>query len=215
LELQRALNEIFDIPIPDEKRLFVIAVQRSVGVLWTIGVGVMLVAVFALNAGVQIAGDAISSELNTNAPLVSIVGGIFSIGLMALIFALIYQTLTISKIPWAAAWVGAGFTAAGFTIAGLGTGFYFSRFGEPTALGISSSIVVLIFLAYLLSSVFLFGAEVSRSYWISVYDRDDGYLLVNLEDETGPVVRQSGVGVSLTALATFLIGLLVGRKRGR
>jgi hypothetical protein len=43
----------------------------------------------------------------------------------------------------------------------------------------------------------------------------DGYLLVNLEDETVPVVRQSGVGVSLTALATFLIGLLVGRKRGR
>lgn len=212
LELQRALNDIFEIPIPEEKRLFVVAIQRSVGVLWTVGIGILLVAVFALNAAVQIAGDAISSWLNTSVPFISVFSALLSIGLMALIFALIFQTLTIQKIPWRAAWVGAGFSAAGFTIAGLGTGIYFRQFGEPTALGISGSIVVLIFLAYLLSSVFLFGAEVSRSYWVSVYDRDQNHLLFSPEPEAESGAGQSAVAVSLTALVTFLIGLVVGRK---
>ncbi len=211
IELQRALNDIFDIPIPEEKRLFVSAIQRSVGVLWTVGIGIMLVVVFALNAGVQIAGDAISSWLGTNLSFISIFSVIISIGLMAVIFALVFQTLTIHKIPWRAAWVGGGFTAAGFTIAGLVTGIYFRQFGQPTALGISGSIVVLIFLANLLSSVFLFGAEVSRSYWLSV-DREQSQLLSKLEPETEPVPGQSPVAISLTALATFLIGLVVGRK---
>ncbi len=212
LELQRALNDIFEIPIPEEKRLLVLAFQRSVGVLWTVGIGILLVAVFALNAVVQIAGDAISSWLNASAPFISVFSVLLSIGLMALIFALIFQTLTINKIPWSAAWVGAGFTAVGFTIAGLGTGIYFRQFGEPTALGISGSIVVLIFLAYLLSSVFLFGAEVSRSYWLSVYDRDQNHLLFSLEPEAESGAGQSAIAISLTALVTFLIGLVLGRK---
>lgn len=213
LELQRALNDIFDIPIPDEKTLSVLVIQRSVGVLWTVGIGILLVGVFALNAAIQIAGDAISSWLNTNLSFISIFSALLSIGLMALIFALIFQTLTLRKIPWRAAWVGGGFTAVGFTIAGFATGIYFSQFGEPTALGISGSIVVLIFLAYLLSSVFLFGAEVSRSYWVLVYDRDQDYLLLDLEEEQDLGLGQSAVGVSATALATFLIGLVVGRRR--
>lgn len=131
---------------------------------------------------------------------------------MTVVFALIFQTLTIQKIPWRAAWVGAGFTSAGFTIAGLGTGIYFRYFGQPTALGISSSIIVLTFLAYLLSSVFLFGAEVSRSYWVSVYEKDLDYLFFSPEPDPDSGPGQSGVVVSLTALATFLIGLIVGRK---
>ncbi|HEY5890119.1 MAG TPA: YihY/virulence factor BrkB family protein [Acidimicrobiia bacterium] len=211
IELQRALNDIFEIPIPDEKRLFVLAIQRSVGVLWTVGIGIMLVVVFALNAAVQIAGEAISSRLGTNLSFISIFSVVLSIGLMALIFALVFQTLTIHKIPWRAAWVGGGFTAAGFTIAGLGTGIYFRQFDQPTALGISSSIVVLIFLAYLLSSVFLFGAEVSRSYWLSG-DRDQSQLLFKPENEAEVVPGHAPVAISMTALATFLIGLIVGRK---
>ena len=211
IELQRALNDIFEIPIPDEKRLLVLAIQRSVGVLWTVGIGIMLVVVFALNAAIQIAGDAISSWLGANFSFIYIISVLVSIGLMAVIFALVFQTLTIHKIPWRAAWVGGGFTAAGFTIAGFGTGLYFRQFGQPTALGISGSIVVLIFLAFLLSSVFLFGAEVSRSYWLWTDGLEQNHLSVKLEPEVATVAGQSRLAISLTALATFLVGLVVGR----
>jgi membrane protein len=213
LELQRALNDIFDVPIPEEKRIFVVAIQRVVGVLWTVGIGIILVGVFTLNALVQIAGEAISSWLNTNTSFVSVVGFLLSIGLMAAIFALVFQTLTLGKIPWRAAWVGGAVASAGFTLSGFATGIYFRNFGTPTALGISGSIVVLVFLAYLLASVFLFGAEVSRSYWVLVWDRDENYLLFSPHSQVQPEPKEEPLRLSLTALSAFLIGLFLGRKR--
>lgn len=211
LELQRALNDIFNVPVPEERRILVLATQRAVGILWTVGAGILLVAVFVLGAALQIAGDAISSWLDTSAPFASVFGSLLSFALMGLVFALVFQTLTLRKLPWKPVFFGAGFTSAAFTLTGLLTGIYFREFGSPTALGISSSIVVIIFLAFLLSSVFLFGAEIARSYWLLVYERDENYLLF-ADPEPASSQQQGNLPLSLTAIATFLLGLLLGRK---
>lgn len=212
LELQRALNDIFDMPLPEEKRLRVLAVQRGVGVLWTVGVGILLIALFAVNAATQIAGDTISRFLDVPEALVSFAGFVVSFAFMVLVFGIIFQTLTIGKIPWKAVWVGAGFTAVAFAIAGFLTGLYFELFEQPTALGVTSSIVVLLFLAYGLSSVFLFGAQVSHSYWELVYDADESHLLFLDEAEPEAAPEESS-GLSMTALAAFVIGFFIGRTR--
>jgi uncharacterized BrkB/YihY/UPF0761 family membrane protein len=100
-----------------------------------------------------------------------------------------------------------------FSIAGYLTGFYFSQFSEPTALGFSGSIVLLLFLAYLLSSVFLFGAEVTQSYQRLVYDADDSHI-VFVDDLSEPRDEsEKSTSLTLTALITFVVGLLVGSRR--
>lgn len=211
LELQRSLNQIFEVPIPFERRIIAGAVQRLVGVLWTVGVGVSLTALFAVNAATQIAGSAISRWLNVPIAFVGALGFVVAFTFMVLMFGLVFQTQTLRKLPWKPVWIGALFTATSFSVAGYLTGVYFVVFSEPTALGVSGSIVILLFLAYLLSSVFLFGAGVTQSYRRLVYERDDSHIFFATEEE-----GQRGDGkappLPVAALIAFLIGLVVGRR---
>ncbi len=212
LELQRSLNQIFEVPIPFERRILAVAVQRLVGVLWTVGIGVSLTALFAVNAATQIAGSAISRWLNIPVAFVGVLGFVVAFTFMVLMFGLVFQTQTLSKLPWKPVWIGALFTATSFSVAGYLTGLYFAVFSAPTALGVSGSIVVLLFLAYLLSSVFLFGAAVTHSYRRLIYDIDDSHIFFA---EAREVKGEGGKAPPLpvAALITFLVGLAVGRRR--
>lgn len=212
LELQRSLNQIFEAPIPFERRILAVAVQRLLGVLWTVGIGVSLTALFVVNAATQIGGSAISRWLNIPIAFVGLLGFVVAFTFMVLMFGLVFQTLTLSKLPWKPVWIGALFTATLFSIAGYLTGFYFAEFSQPTALGFSGSIVILLFLAYLLSSVFLFGAAVTHSYRRLVYDRDDSHIFFPHELDK-PAAAGKAPPLPVAALLTFLIGLVVGRRR--
>ena len=212
LELQRSLNQIFEVPVPQERRLVAGALQRLVGVLWTVGIGISITALFAVNAATQIAGSVISRWLNIPIAFVGVLGFVVAFTFMVLMFGLVFQTLTMGKLPWKPVWVGAFFTATLFSIVGYLTGFYFSQFGEPTALGVSSSIVILLFLAYLLSSVFLFGAGVTQSYRRLVFESGDSHIF--FADELGQQAREGKAPpLPVAALITFLIGLVVGSRR--
>jgi membrane protein len=212
-ELQRSLNDIFDMPLPEEKRVMVVVGQRAVGILWTLGVGLLLIGLFVINAAAQFASENISRVLELPTGTISFSGFVVSFVLLAVTFALVFQTLTIGKIPWKAVRVGAAFTAVAFAVAGLVTGLYFELFGEPTALGVSSSIVVLLFLANALSSVFMFGAQISHSYWVLVYDADESHLLFLDEAEAAVSSSVDPPAVSIAAIAAFLVGVFVGRVR--
>lgn len=212
LELQRSLNQIFEVPIPFERRILAVGVQRLVGVLWTVGIGVSLTALFVVNAATQIAGSAISRWLNIPIAFVGLLGFVVAFTFMVLMFGLVFQTQTLSKLPWKPVWVGAFFTATLFSIAGYLTGFYFAEVSEPTALGFSGSIVILLFLAYLLSSVFLFGAAVTQSYRRLVYERDDDHIFFADEREESAAGTRAPP-LPVTALITFLIGLIAGWRR--
>ncbi|MGF1617924.1 MAG: YihY/virulence factor BrkB family protein [Acidimicrobiia bacterium] len=214
LELQRSLNQIFEIPIPFEGPILAVAVQRLVGVLWTVGIGISLTALFAVNAATQIAGSAISRWLNMPIAFVGLLGFVVAFTFMILMFGLVFQTLTLSKLPWKPVWVGAVFTATSFSVAGYLTGFYFAVFSEPTALGVSGSIVILLFLAYLLSSVFLYGAVVTQSYRRLVYERDDSHIFFT-DGREGPVREGKAPPLPVAALITFLIGLIAGWRRSK
>lgn len=216
LELQRDLNEIFEIRLPTEKRWMVVLAQRGIGFLWTVGIGIILIALFAVNTAAQVAGDALASWLNTSPEFLGFLGFLVSFAFMALMFGVVFQTLTIAKIPWRPVWIGALFTATVFTAAGYLTGVYFNLIGEPSALGVAGSIVLLLFLAYLLSSVFLLGAQVAHSYWRLVYGPDQDHLLFLDDDPRTESDEPGPMALSMTAVATFLVGLLVGsRNRNR
>lgn len=214
LELQRDLNEIFDVPGPEEKRFLVVLMQRGIGMLWTLGFGLALVALFSANAAVQLAGDAISQALNTPGFLVSIVSYLVTFLFTIVMFGLVFQTLTRTRLPWRPVWIGALITATLFTLTGYLTGVYFKVQGQPTALGFAGSVVVLLFLAYLLSAVFLFGAQITNSYLKLVYVTDEDYMIFSEIEDDGEAKQTSSLPAG--AIAAFLVGLAVGwRNRKR
>ena len=102
-----------------------------------------------------------------------------------------------------------------FVAASYGVGLYFQNFTGPTALGFAGSFVVIIFLAYFLSSVFLFGAEVTKVYERMLDGRETGAIAAGGSDDPQVVVAEPRDSVPRAAIIAFFAGLLVGWKRGR
>jgi hypothetical protein len=99
-------------------------------------------------------------------------------------------------------------------LATYGIGLWFQVAGPTTALGFAGSFVVILFLAYMLSSVFLFGAEVTKVY----ADR----LSTSRTRPAAPapadplvVVGEPSPALPGAAIFAFLSGLLIGWRRRR
>ncbi|REK37192.1 MAG: YihY/virulence factor BrkB family protein [Actinobacteria bacterium] len=214
IEVQRDLNQIFHFPRPEEGGIMQTVIQRGLGVLWTLGFGLGLIALFAANTAAQAAGAALSDFLNMPEWVVGILSFFVTFAFVIVVFALIFQSLTRNSLPWRPVWIGAVFTSVAFSAAGYLLGVYFRLFDEPSALGFTGTLVVLLFVAFLLSTVFLFGAQVTQSYRELVWDKEDAYVFT---DDQGRHLQRDAderrVTVSLTAVGTFLVGLLIGLRR--
>lgn len=216
LELQRDLNEVFEVDAPEEKRFLRVLLQRGIGLLWILGLGVSLLVLFAFNALWQTLADVVLDNTTEDLRgLISIGGSVIAFVFMAGIFGLVFQTLTLEKIAWKPVWVGAFFTAVIFTGTGLLTGLYVQLQGAPSPAGFASSLVVVLFLAYLLSSVFLYGAQVTQSYMLLVYQADRERLVFSAPSTDADEDKPTS-SLSVASLAAFFLGLIVGwRNRSR
>jgi len=115
-------------------------------------------------------------------------------------------------------WWGGFVTAVMFLIAAYGIGFYFSVSGATNAVSVAGSFFVILLLAYLLSSVFLFGAEVTKVYDVYLVRGElDGSRFEEPSPPTEVVVGEPpDVGaIPKVAVFAFLSGLFVAWRRNR
>jgi membrane protein len=214
IELQHDLNDIFDVPYERISGLIGLVRKRGIGFLWVFGLGLIMIALLVVNAAWGFLDSLVPANLESLDSVFQVLAPVVSLALLPFVFGLIFQTLTMVTIPWRAVWVGGLFTAVVFTVAAYGIGVWFQIFGSTTALGFAGSFVVVLFLAYMLSSVFLFGGEVTRAY----ADRLAAIRAKPAPTSLDPLVVVSEPSRALpgAALAAFLTGLIMGwRRRGR
>jgi membrane protein len=215
LELQRDLNDIFEVPHEEVSGIIAMARTRGIGFLWVLGLGFLLVATWSLNAAWGFIADLLPDNLDTVNDVVSLITPLISVILLPLVFGLIFKTMTVENVPWRAVWVGGLFTAVVFLIAAYGVGIYFSIAGPTTALGFAGSFVVILFLAYFLAMVFLFGAEVTKVYADLLAERTAPPVVRPLYPDPQVVVAQPPSGLPRAAFLAFLAGLIAGWRGSR
>jgi membrane protein len=222
MELQHDLNDIFKVPYERVSGLVALARKRGLGVLWVFGLGLVMLAILLINTAWGLVDTLLPANLDGLESLVNVLAPIVSLVVLPFVFGLIFKTLVAAPLPWKAAWGGGLFTAVVFTVAAWGIGLYFELFGATTALGFAGSFVVVLFLAYMLSAVFLFGAEVTSVVTVRMARAAEQQRRVRsaarLEVPADPlvVVAEAPRTVPLTAIYAFLGGLVVGwRRRGR
>ena len=215
LEMQRDLNDIFDVPREDVTGIVAMVRLRGIGFLWVLGLGFLLVATWLINAIWGFLSNLLPDNLEAVDDLVTVLTPLASLILLPLVFALIFQTMTAEKIPWRAAWVGGGFTAVVFLLAAYGVGIYFEIAGATTALGFAGSFVVILFLAYFLSMVFLYGAEVTKAYSDRIAAREAPPASRPLYSDPQVVVAEPRAGIPQAAFLAFIAGLIAGWRRSR
>jgi membrane protein len=84
---------------------------------------------------------------------------IVSIGLIALIFALIFRYMPARRLPWRTVIAGGVLTAILFDVGRWAVGLYLAHSTQPSAFGAAASFATLLLWLYYTSLIFLFGAE--------------------------------------------------------
>jgi membrane protein len=164
LELQTALNAIWRVkPKPDagiKEMLF----QRLLSFGLVIGVGFVLLVSLLVSAALS----ALDRYVGSFVPEVPIiwqgVNTLVSLGVVTLLFAMIYQFLPDVNLRWRDVWVGGLVTAGLFTVGKFLIGLYLGTSAVASTYGAAGSVVVLLIWVYYSSQIVLLGAEFTRAW---------------------------------------------------
>ncbi len=217
-EIQNDLNDIFHVPYEYTSGIMGFVKKRGVGFLWAVGLGITLIAVWFLNLLWRFFGGVFPDDLSWVHRLIALLTPLVSVIVLPVLFALIFQSMTAIKVRWRAVWLGAIFTAVVFLTAAYGTGLYFAWDDGASALSLAGAFFVLLLLAYVLASVFLFGAVVTKVY-DDFLDAGDIKSPSLRDKETGPtpnvLIAEPPEPVPVATVLAFLGGLFVGWRRNR
>jgi membrane protein len=89
---------------------------------------------------------------------------VFDLGVIILLFAMIFRYLPDVKIPWRDVWVGAALTAILFVIGKFALGLYLGSGAAGSPYGAAGSLITLLLWIYYAAQILLFGAEFTQVY---------------------------------------------------
>ena len=215
LQLQRSLDTIFHAPPHDVHGAVRIVRQRTISFFPALGLGVALLTLLAVNAVVANIGRLLPHELDWLRSLLRYVTPAASLLLLVAIFSLLFRYLTSVRMPWRAVIRGAGFTAVLFVAGGIAVGIYLGRFAGAGTFGAVGAVAVLLFFAYLMAQIFLFGAEVTKVY--ADYLQHGDILQPSVREANGGEQEppREPIPAPTAVVWAFLVGLAVGRWRRR
>jgi membrane protein len=85
-----------------------------------------------------------------------------SLGVITLLFAMIFKLLPDVKIAWGDVWVGAFATALLFNLGKFLIGYYLGRGSMVSIYGAAGSFIILLLWVYYSAQILFFGAEFTR-----------------------------------------------------
>ena len=136
----------------------------SIGML--LAIGFLLLVTTAINAAIAYVATYVARALPfPGAGVVFLlINLVVSLGVIALLFALIFKYLPDARIAWRDVWTGALVTAVAFVIGQALIAVYLGRAGVASAYGAAGSLLVLLLWIYYSSLILLFGAEFTHVY---------------------------------------------------
>ncbi len=163
-ELKDSLDEIWHVP-PSRQAGFSGLVRKRL-----LSFGLVLVLAFLLLVSLVISAGLALLERYWGGlwveasffltPLTSV----FSFGVIACLFAVIYKMLPQIRLSWHDVWIGALGTAGLFSLGKYMIGVYLGNSGVATSYGAAGSIIALLLWVYYSAQIFFLGAEFTRQY---------------------------------------------------
>jgi len=165
LELQTALDAIWRVK-PKEDTSFVRALvrQRLISFGLVVALGFLLLTSLLVSAALAAIHNYLGNAFPGVVVLWEALNVMVSLGVITLLFALIYKVLPDVRLRWSEVWVGALVTAGLFSIGKLVIGLYLGTASVASTYGAAGSVVVILVWVYYSSQVILLGAEFTRAY---------------------------------------------------
>lgn len=163
-ELQASLNTVWDVAPKSGRGVRGFVAQRFFSFTMVLGVAFMLLVSLVLSAALSAIGSLVADSLPGGAVLWQAVNFIVSLGLITVLFAMIYKVIPDAKIAWSDVWVGALVTSLLFSLGKLGLGLYLGRASLASPFGAAGSVIVLVVWVYYAAQILLLGAEFTQAY---------------------------------------------------
>lgn len=164
-EIQDSINGIWGLK-PKPKAGWVKLVMNRVlsfGVIASLGF--LLLVSLAVTAVVEALNHKLQSVFpDVTVALFYIVNLILTLGVVTLLFAVIFKVLPDADIKWKDVWAGSFATALLFLIGKFGIALYVSKSSIGTTYGTAGSLVVLLVWIYYSTIILYFGAEFTKAY---------------------------------------------------
>jgi membrane protein len=164
LELQTALNGIWRVKPKPNAGIRQMLIQRLLSFGLVVGVGFVLLVSLVVSAALSALDRYIGHAFPGFAVAWAAINVLVSLGVVTLLFAMIYQFLPDVKLGWRDVWVGALVTAGLFTMGKSLIGLYLGTSAIASSYGAAGSVVVLLVWVYYSSQVVLLGAEFTKAY---------------------------------------------------
>lgn len=162
--LQGALNTIWEVE-PGPGRGILATVLRYLFLLLLVAITGLLVLGLLLATSV-VAGltDILVDLLPFGGVVVWVVNVLVSLGIVTLLFALLFKYVPMAKIAWSDVWLGAAVTAVLFVVGQFALSFYLARGNITSTYGVFGSLVALLLWVYYSAQILFFGAEFTQVY---------------------------------------------------
>jgi membrane protein len=167
-ELHNALNTIWEVKEEETKGFLQsikkIIFSRLLSFTMILGIGFLLLVSLVISAGLSAVQETIGNAIPVSEILLQLVNLVISIGVITVLFALIFKFLPDAEIAWRDVWLGAFVTAILFSLGKLLIGLYLGNSAVASSFGAAGSLVLLLVWIYYSAQILFFGAEFTQVY---------------------------------------------------
>ena len=163
IQLQQSLNAIWNVrPRSSGVRSFIR--YRLLSFASLLAIGFLLLVSLIISAALDAAEKWMNGVTPGSAIIWNIIDLAVSLGIITLLFAMMFKTLPDVILSWRNVWLGSFVTALLFTVGKFLLGVYLGRTSLGSAYGAAGSFVVVLLWVYYSTEILLFGAASIRVY---------------------------------------------------
>ena len=162
VQLKDALNTVWEVGEAPGLGVWYFIRNYVVSLAAVLALGFLLLVSLLVTAGLSVFGKYAAPYAQEW--LLHVVTILTSVGVISLLFAMMFKWLPDAAIDWYDVWLGAILTAVLFEIGKSAIGFYIGKQGLESTYGAAASIIVILIWVYYSSQIILIGAEVTHAF---------------------------------------------------
>jgi len=164
VQLQDALNAIWGVQRLPGRGLRNFIKDRLLSFALIVGIGFLLLVSLVLSAGLSATSKFMVGLLPAHKIVWQGIHFVVSLGVITVLFAMIFKVLPDVKIAWRDVWIGAFITALLFNLGKLLFGLYLGRSRVISGFGAAGSLVIVLLWVYFSAQILFFGAKFTQIY---------------------------------------------------